>query len=114
MVILHLADGTVKQLDPRRDEDLRVLDNIQFQKIVRRVAFDDGQGKRVDLPLNKNGIYRMWIERVEKKGELRGERFCMTSTVLVMTATLYYSDNRVVIDVNHSGGFRCFRREMSH
>ena len=114
MVILHLEDGTARQLDPRIDDDIRILDDTSFQKTVRRVAIADSDGKRVDLPLNRNGVYRFWIERLEHNGELKGERFCMRSTILVMKATLYYSDSRVVIDLDHSGGFRCFRQEMSH
>ena len=78
---------------------------------VRRVAVADGDGKRVDLPLNKNGVYRMWMEVVEKDGEYKGERFCMRSSVVTMRATLYYSDSRVVIDLDLSGGFRCLQQE---
>lgn len=109
MVILHLNNGATLQLDPCCDVDLRVLDNPITQKKVRRVALSDGNGKRVDLPLNKGGVYRMWIERVEKNQEIRGERFCMRSDYLVVKATLYYSDSRVVFDLDLSGGFRCFQ-----
>lgn len=111
MIILHLDDGSTLRLDPRRENELRHLDSNKIQ--VRRVAIADGDGKRVDLPLNKNGIYRMWMEVVEKNGVVKGERFCMRSSVVTMRATLYYSDNRVVIDLDLSGGFRCFRPEMS-
>lgn len=111
MVILHLDNGTTVRLDPRQDADLCALDNPSIQKKVRRVAISDGNGKRVDLPLNRGGVYRMWIERVENGNEIRGERFCMRSDVLVVKATLYYSDSRVVFDLDLSGGFRCFRQE---
>jgi hypothetical protein len=85
---------------------------VALQKKVRRVAISDGDGKRVDLPFNKNGVYRMWIERVKKNNKIRGERFCMRNDLLILKATLYYSDNRVVLDLDLSGGFRCFRHEM--
>jgi hypothetical protein len=114
VIILHLDDGSVQRLDPRREDDLRSLDSTSTQKKVRRVAVADGDGKRVDLPINKNGIYRMWMEVVEKNGEVRGERFCMRSSVVTMRATLYYSDSRVVIDLDLSGGFRCSQQGMSH
>ena len=114
MIILHLEDGTVLHLDPRRDDEIRLLDFNSLQKVVRRVAIADGDGKRVDLPLNKNGVYRMWMEVVEKKGKIKGERFCMRSSIAIMRATLYYSDNRVVIDLDISGGFRCLSHATFH
>lgn len=111
MLILHLDNGTSIRLDPRNDADLHSLDLVSLQKRIRRVAISDGDGKRVDMPLNKNGVYRMWIELIEKGNEIRGERFCMRNDLLIMKATLYYSDSRVVFDLDLSGGFRCFRQE---
>ena len=105
MVLLHLDDGSTQRLDPRRPGDLRFLDSTAAQRRVRRVALVDDGGKRVDLPLNRNGIFRMWMEQIEKGGTLRGERFCMRTRSLLMKATLFYSDSRVVIDLDSSGGF---------
>lgn len=48
----------------------------------------------------------MWIEQVvEKDGKLRGERFCMKMKNVLVKATLYYSDKRVVFDLDTMGGF---------
>lgn len=105
MVLLQLQDGSTVRLDPRRDDDLRYLDAIELQKKVRRAAILDEHGKRIDLPLNRNGVFRMWMEQVGKNGTIRGERFCLRTHGLLMKATLYYSDMRVVVDLDFSGGF---------
>lgn len=65
----------------------------------------DGYGRRTDLPLNRNGVYRMWIELVSKRGQIKGERFCMRTNKLLLRATLYYSDSRIVFDLDTTGGF---------
>lgn len=105
MVLLHLENGSTCRLDPRRAVDLRVLDEVKLQRQVKRAAILDKDGKRVDLPLNHNGVYRMWMEQVSKGGIIRGERFCMRTRGFLMKTTLYYSDSRVVIDLDYSGGF---------
>jgi len=109
VVILHLNNGTTIRLDVRREGDVRALDNPNIHRQVRRAAIVDDDGKRTDLPLNQNNKYQMWIEPVMNCREIRGERFCMRSDFLLLTITLYYSDKRVVFDLDHSGGFRCFR-----
>jgi hypothetical protein len=104
--LLQLKDGSTKRIDPSIDSELFSLDDRSFQKQIRRVAILDENGKRVDLPLNKNGAFVMWLERVEKGGVQKGERFCMRNGRILLRATLYYSDSRVVFDLDKSGGFR--------
>jgi hypothetical protein len=106
VILLHLDTGKVIRLDPTIDKDLCYLETSNIQRKIRRVALLDDNRRRVDLPFNRNGIFRMWIERVEDHGEVKGERFCMRSMHLLMQTTLYYSDNRVVIDLDVKGGFR--------
>lgn len=106
MILLHLNDGSTKRIDPNVDSELSSLDNRSFQKQVRRVAILDESGRRVDLPLNKNGSFIMWLEKVEKGGLRKGERFCMRDGRILLRATLYYSDSRVVFDLDKLGGFR--------
>lgn len=111
MVIIHLDNGTTVHLDVRREGDVRALDNPNIHKRVRRAAIIDDDGKRIDLPLNRKQKYQMWMEPVMKCDEIKGERLCMRSDFLLLSITLYYSDKRVVFDLDHSGGFRCFRHE---
>jgi hypothetical protein len=105
VVLLQLESGRTDRLDPRVDADLCLLDKPKYHRQVRRVSLLDDNGRRVDLPLNKNGIYTMWIERVEKNDEIRGERFCMKTKQMLFRATMYYSDGRVVFDIDPKGGF---------
>ena len=105
MILLQLDTGLTEKLDPRDDTDLCRLDKHQFHRQIRRVSLLDGNGRRVDLPLNRHGIYRMWIERVCKNGIVKGERFYMKTNNFLIRATLFYSDGRVVFDVNPKGGF---------
>lgn len=63
-------------------------------------------GNRVDLPSNKNNIYYMWIEKLESNNKPKGEVFCMRSASMLIRAVLYYSDNRVTIDVDDKGGYK--------
>lgn len=114
MVILHLNNGTTLHLDARREGDVRALDNLNIHKKVSRIAIVDDDGKRIDLPSSRNTKYQMWVEPVVNRSQIRGERVCMRSDFVLLTVTLYYSDKRVVFDLDHSGGFRCFRREMYH
>lgn len=45
------------------------------------------------------GYSRVWLENVKGRGETRGERICLRMKDLIIKATLYYSDSRVVIDI---------------
>lgn len=103
MIILHIDNGTVIHLDPlNRENDLYFLDNSpNIRKKVRRVAIIDNDGKRVDLPLNINGIYCMWIEFIKNRNRINGECFCMRNELFIMKVKLYYSDKRVVIDLEY-------------
>jgi hypothetical protein len=106
VILLQLQDGKTRRVDPRNESQLLSLDDLQFQRQIRRVSILDEKGKRVDLPLNKNGAFIMWLEIVTKGGVLKGEKFCMRNGSVLLTATLYYSDSRVVFDIDKSGGFR--------
>ncbi len=106
MILLHLKDGSTQRIDPKIETELLSLDNRSFQRQIRRVAILDENGRRVDLPLNRNGSFIMWLEIVKKGEIIKGERFCMRSGRISLRATLYYSDNRIVFDLDESGGFR--------
>ena len=105
MVLLQLDNGQTDKLDPRVDSDLCRLDTPQIQRHVRRVSLLDDNGRRVDLPLNHNGIYFMWMERVMNNNDMKGERFCMKTRHTFLRVTMYYSDGRVVFDLDLKGGF---------
>jgi len=105
VVLLQLDTGSTEKLDPRVHSDLCRLDIPKYHRQVRRVSLLDGKGRRVDLPVNRNGIYLMWMEQVKKGNELKGERFCMKTKTMLLRATMYYSDGRVVFDLDHKGGF---------
>lgn len=106
MILLHLKDGSTQRIDPTTEAELLSLDDRSYQRQIRRVAILDETGRRVDLPLNRNGSFIMWLELVRKGGIVKGERFCMRNGRILLRATLYYSDNRVVFDLDKSGGFR--------
>jgi hypothetical protein len=105
MLLIQLESGKTDKLDPRIESDLIQLDSSSYQKQIRRVSIIDSKTKRVDLPLNKNGRFFMWCETINKSGEIRGECFCMRTNHILIKATLYYSDSRVVVDIDHEGGF---------
>ena len=105
MILLQLDTGETEKLDPRVKSDLCRLDKPKFHQHVRRVSILDSNGRRTDLPLNKNGIYRMWMELIMKGGEVRGERFCMKTSHVLLRVTMYYSDGRTVFDLDPKGGF---------
>jgi hypothetical protein len=105
VLLLQLSNGQTHKLDPRVEEDLCVLDNHLIQRQIRRVSILNGRGHRVDLPLNVDGIYRLWVEQIRKNGSVKGERFCMKTESLLIRALLYYSDGRVVFDIDMKGGF---------
>lgn len=105
MILVQLDSGRTDKLDPNLPSDLRVLDDPSYRRHIRRVSILDVNGRRVDMPLNRNGVFFMWLELLEYKGEVRGEIFGMKTNNILLMATLYYSDNRVVLDIDHKGGF---------
>lgn len=107
MVLLHLKNGLVQKLNPRVDTDLCFLDTLNtFEKTsIRRVALLDEAGRRTDLPIIDDPTSKLWIERLDKNGDIKGERVCVKTKRYFFKATLYYSDNRVVLDFDSSGGF---------
>jgi len=105
MILVQLASGRTDRIDPTKQQDLKLLDSPSYQRHIRRVSVIDNAGKRVDMPLNRNGIFFMWLELLECDGVVKGEIFGMRTSNILLRATLYYSDNRVVIDIDHGGGF---------
>ena len=100
MILVHFKDGRTACLDPVIDADLKHLDPPFDYRAIRRVAILGKNSCRVDLPKCKNGTTRIWIERVVRKNEIRGERVCMRRGRLIIKATYYYSDNHIVLDLS--------------
>lgn len=112
MICVHIKDGNTIHLDPTIENNLCYLDNRRKNKLIRRVAIIDKNGKRTDLPLNKNGAFIIWIELVKCGDYIKGERVCMKNSYFLLRATLYYSDLRVVLDLDISGGFISGKRTI--
>jgi len=98
LILVHYKDGMTRKLDPLSEVELCLLDPIEEQRRISRVAIIDSNGHRVDLPLVKDSSTRIWIELV-MSGEIpRGERVCMRLEGRILRVTLYYSDGRIVVD----------------
>ena len=100
MILVHCNDGRTLKLDPNNPQDRVALDPSYNQRSIRRVSVLNGKGSRIDLPPLRNRGTRVWIEIVSKNGESRGERVCFRNGSSVLEATLFYSDDRVVIDIS--------------
>ena len=98
MILVSLRDGDSIKLDPRKRGDLTALDSPEFLKRVSRVAILSDKGFRTDLPSNDNGMTRIWLELVIYDNDLKGERVCMMIRGRIFKATLFYSDERVVLE----------------
>lgn len=103
MLLIHLKDGTVHRLDPRQPSHASQFDSSDFRKQITRISIIDLVGRRVDLPANKRLTYVIGCELIYDQEILKGERIYMQSADIMLSALLYYSDNRVVIDLSGDG-----------
>ena len=103
MLLIHLKDGTVHRLDPRQSDDASQFDSPRFRKQITRISIIDLGGRRVDLPANKRSTYVSGCELIFDQTQIKGERVYMQSADSMLSALLYYSDNRIVIDLTGDG-----------
>lgn len=98
MILVNLRNGTTLKLDPEKEMDRQAIEHPYNQSAITRVSIIDLEGHRVDMPPMKSKSTRVWIETLSTNGVVKGERISMRFGTVILQATLYFSDGRVVID----------------
>lgn len=99
MVLVNLANGQTKKLNPQNSGDRFLFKSFVSMNMIRGLSFIDLNGKRVDYLFRHTNIDDISIHNLIQGNAIKGEQIIVRSKHFDIFIKMYYSDNRVVIDV---------------